>query len=128
MSPDTDTTDDENESNDGKQDAPPAGGALGRLGRTLQRLSSKEEGGGYQGFLSYAGEWHSLVLGLGAGFGGTPGTQQALVAYALGRGGRGQLGDDAHIRDVAEEPAYALAGLAVGKSLRDGVSLSQFLA
>ena len=126
--PDENTNDDESESNDGMQDAPPADGALGWLGKTLQRLSSSEEGGGYQGFLSWAGEWHSLAIGLGAGFSGTPGTQQALIAYALGRGGRGQLGDDAHIRDVAEEPAYAMAGIFVGRSLRDSPVLAQFLA
>lgn len=103
---------------DGAQDAPPAGGALGRAGRVLQRLSSADDGGEYQGVLSYAAEWHSLVLGLAVGAVGTAEHRSAVVAYALGRGGGKRIKNDAaHIRDLAHEPAYALAGLVVGAAL-----------
>jgi hypothetical protein len=112
---------------DGTQDAPPAGGALGPLGRVIQRLSSKGEGGAYQGFLSYAAEWHAFVLGLGVGLAGGPDLEGTLVAYALGRGGGKRLGDSAHVRDVADEPAYALAGLAVGKSARGGLTAPEVM-
>lgn len=112
---------------DGEQDAPPAGGALGPLGRVIQQLSSKGEGGAYQGFLSYAAEWHALMLGLGVGLAGGPGIQEALVAYAVGRGGGKRLGGSAHVRDVADEPAYALAGLAVGTSVRGGLTVPEVL-
>lgn len=94
---------------------------LGRLTGVLSQLSSAKDSGTYTGALSYAAEWHSLVLGVGVGYAGTTGARQALVAYALGRGGGKRIGNsNAHIKDVADEPAYALGGIVLGSALRTG--------
>lgn len=98
-----------------------AAGRLERVADVLSRLSSAKDTGAYTGALSYAAEWHSLALGLGVGFAGSTAARQALVAYAVGRGGGKRIGNSsAHMKDVADEPAYALGGVVVGSALRTG--------
>lgn len=109
-----------NDDGDGSQDAPPAGGALGGLGKWVQRASSYREGGEYRGLLSYAAKWHALLLGFGVGYAGGPELRTVVVAYALGRGGKGALGDSQHVRDIAKEPGYAIAGVVLGTVAKSG--------
>lgn len=76
------------------------------------------------GVLSYSGESHALAIGIGAGvvsallllmgyteLSALPAA--AVVAWALGLR-KVPKGSDSHVRDVAHEPAYAVAGVAVG--------------
>jgi len=67
------------------------------------------------GVLSYAAEWHAAAIGAAAGFLAVAFGQEALLAlgasYATGRA-TGQASE--HIRDVAREPAYFAAAVAVG--------------
>lgn len=78
------------------------------------RSRPTEESHEYDGVLSYADEWHALVLGLGVGITGNLALVSAVVSYALGRGSGSLDTSDPHVRDVAEEPAYAIGGMVVG--------------
>lgn len=77
--------------------------------------AEKERDSVYNGFLSTNTERHSFVIGLvvGAYY---PAYIKPLIAYALGKGGGKKIyNQDSHIKDIAEEPAYALAGLYIGQ-------------
>lgn len=83
----------------------------------------------YDGFLSYAAEWHATALGLAAGFMvGALGSRELLAATVPYAAGRATARGDAHLRDIGEEPAYfagaafvgALVGAAVGFVLGSG--------
>lgn len=112
-------------------DSPPAGAKHARpsllagLREKVKYLSHGSEGdSGYNGAFSYAAEYHAPAIGFAVGFAGTPEQQKALISYALGRGGAKQhFGDDPHIRDVADEPAYALAAMAAGKAAKGAQSV-----
>lgn len=73
------------------------------------------------GFLSYAGEWHALAVGLAAGLAaGTTGRWElaaAVVAVALGMQAGKVKGADpsvAMVGEVRSEPWYALGGVVIG--------------
>lgn len=70
------------------------------------------------GILSYAVEVHATVIGLSAGVAAaTAGDMQlvmALVAIALGVGRAQQQFSESVREQVVKEPAYALAGAAIG--------------
>lgn len=86
------------------------------------------------GFLSYAGEWHSLAVGLAAGIGaGTTGRWElaaAVVALALGLQSGKMTGADPSaplVGEVRREPWYGLGGVVIGIAagvLLAGTSLS----
>lgn len=69
----------------------------------------------YDGVFSWAGESHAFIIGLVLGFIGAKELMVALAGFALG-GAKAEynFSNDPHVRQVAEEPAYALSGLAVG--------------
>ena len=82
------------------------------------------------GFLSYAGEWHALAVGLAAGLAaGTTGRWElaaAVVAVALGMQAGKVKGADpsvAMVGEVRSEPWYALGGVVIGTTL--GVILAR---
>lgn len=74
------------------------------------------------GFLSYAAEWHALVIGLSAGlvagWSGRTDLAIAVIAAALGgsavEAGKRRLAGEGVIRDVSAEPWYAAGGVIVG--------------
>lgn len=87
-------------------------------------LTVEESGWAYDGPFSTYKEFHSAILGFGAGFTGSPEAASAVVAWAVGRGtkkprDKGERAD-AHWRQVAEEPAYALGAMSVGRLFRTG--------
>lgn len=83
------------------------------------RSAGSEGESAYNGVLSYAAEWHALAVAFGVGFAGTVEHSRLVTTYVLGRGGvKRQLSDDPHIRDLTDEPAYAMAGLAAGRAAR----------
>jgi len=90
------------------------------IGKLIAGLSSPTENSQrYDGALSYAAEWHSMGIGFAVGMFGGPAIQSAVLAYAVGRGGKQrELADDPHIRDLAAEPAYAVAAMAAGAVIR----------
>lgn len=92
-------------------------------------ITLNESGWEYNGPFSTYKEFHSAILGFGAGVSGNPALMSAVTAYALGRGAtrhRDNNGEraDAHWRQVAEEPAYALGAMAVGKMVDNGELLA----
>lgn len=96
-------------------------GLLEGIIRFIRRTSGspKESGTPRNGFLSYPAEWHAPAIAFGVGYAGTTEQARAVVAYSLGRGGaKKQLGEDSHIRDMADEPAYTLAALSLGRMAR----------
>ena len=73
------------------------------------------------GFLSYAGEWHALAVGLGAGIAaGTTGRWElaaVVVAVALGlKAGKVKGADPSApvVGEVRREPWYGLGGVVIG--------------
>lgn len=85
-------------------------------------ITLDESGWSYNGPFSTYKEAHSFILGIGAGVTGQPELQAGVAAWALGRGSRARKDDgkraDAHLRQVAEEPAYAVGGMALGTVAR----------
>lgn len=85
-------------------------------------LTVNESGWEYNGPFSTYKEAHAAILGFGAGYSGLPSLQASVAAYAVGRGVSksrdGGERSDAHWRQVAEEPAYAVGSLAVGRLAR----------
>jgi len=89
------------------------------------------------GFLSYAGEWHSLAVGLGAGIAaGTTGRWElaaVVVALALGMEAGKVKGADPSapvVGEVRREPWYGLGGVVIGVVfgvLVSGTSLPSFI-
>lgn len=94
-----------------------------RLNKTIP-LTLDESGWAYDGPFSTYKEFHSATLGFGAGMVDDPAAASAVVAWAAGRGSRKSRDDGeraaAHWRQVAEEPAYALGAMSVGKLVRTG--------
>lgn len=82
-----------------------------------RRSAPNEDATEYDGFLSYAGEWHALIIGLGTGFtaavAGQPIVLAGLFTVALGISGV-DLGVKFRGRGVAHElrrePWYAVGG------------------
>lgn len=85
-------------------------------------LTLDESGWAYDGPFSTYKEFHAAILGFAAGLLGDPALRGAVVAYAIGRGSRksraGGERADAHWRQVAEEPAYALGAMSVGELVK----------
>lgn len=81
-----------------------------------------EAGTTRDGFLSYAGEWHALALGLAAGimFGVEGDVDHAvgLVGVALGgkgiEGAKSRIGNSKAASEISSEPWYAAGGVLVG--------------
>jgi hypothetical protein len=83
--------------------------------------ASTEAGTDRDGVLSYAGEWHALIVGLAAGFVALQtGFEMLLVvvaAAALGIEAGKRAGSTSTVKalgEVRREPWYALGGLLVG--------------
>lgn len=92
--------------------------------RWLQRASQPtEKATKFDGVLSYATEWHALIIGVTAGFtveASLPLEVKALVASALGleqTGGKRVLDHQKVFREVRDEPWYFMTGLFVGLAL-----------
>lgn len=80
------------------------------------------------GVLSYAAEWHALLLGIGAGLTQNPLIMGVFVAYVFGRCAFVEsvysgvlnvtqgcpLNENGHLSDAVKEPAYSCAGLVLG--------------
>lgn len=81
---------------------------------SLDPSAPSESDTAYDGFLSYAAEWHSTAigsfLGLAAAVSGHP--ELAVILVALAFGERKRFGSG-HVRDVAREVSYALGGFVV---------------
>lgn len=81
------------------------------------------------GLLSYAGEWHALILGIGAGATYSPTLVGMFLAYVFGKchllgilspGSTGEkcpLKETGHMEDAAKEPGYSIAGVLLGLAL-----------
>lgn len=77
------------------------------------------------GLLSYAKEWHALIIGFGAGLtaGLTARYELAGIVAAVALGVRGASKTSAPVaRNLAKEPWYAFGGLVLG--LMAGMILS----
>ena len=82
-----------------------------------RRSAPNEDAHEYDGFLSYAGEWHALIIGLGTGFTaavlGQPAVLAALFVVALGISGV-DVGKKFKGKGVAHElkrePWYGVGG------------------
>lgn len=95
-------------------------------------ITLDESGWEYNGPFSTYKEIHSAVLGFGAGLTDSPELQSAVTAYAIGRGATKHRDDegeraDAHWRQVAEEPAYALGAMSVGHMIKRGDAVASVL-
>lgn len=110
-----------------KSDASPqdaSGGGWVKWYRRLAPLLGYLPTGEYEedtkrdGLLSYAVEWHALVIGVSIGAAAaTTGDMEllmALVAVALGVGRVQQQFSETVQEQVLKEPPYALAGVAIG--------------
>lgn len=73
-----------------------------------------DEEGDYTGPFSRFAEYHAAGIGLGAAATCNVPIMVAVVAYTLGIGGHRKR-KGGHWRDLVEEPAYGLGGLAVGR-------------
>lgn len=95
-------------------------------------LTLDESGWAYNGPFSTYKEAHSFILGFGAGVAGEPTLSAAVASYAVGRGVTKKRDDgkraDAHWRQVAEEPAYAVGALALGTFARNQGLVSSTLS
>jgi hypothetical protein len=92
------------------------------ISRLKRRSAATEDGSEYDGVLSYANEYHALLIGLAAGFAAgvasRPEVAAAVGATALGIQvpglakarfeGRGVL------KEMRREPWYAIGGNAIG--------------
>lgn len=90
------------------------------------RLSRKHESGtDYNGFLSYAGEWHSLTLGLSVGgssaLTGSPEVAATTALVALGYKPASKMPNvgkkkekASTVGEIRREPWYATGGIVLG--------------
>lgn len=75
---------------------------------------AKERFSDRNGLLSYATEWHALIIGLGSGLGlGVPGVA-AIVATALGLQGSKRISSRKAIEELTSEPWYGIGGSLIG--------------
>lgn len=85
-------------------------------------ITVEESGWAYNGPFSTYKEIHSFILGFAAGYTNNPMLKATAIAYATGRGTTKSKDSgeraDAHWRQVAEEPAYALGGMTLGQQAR----------
>lgn len=90
---------------------------------------------GRDGLLSYAGEWHALLIGLGAGFASAAAGRYdlavAVVAVALGGSGaeaakRKLQGKDV-VAETSAEPWYSIAGVGLGVVVAAALAFSGLL-
>lgn len=101
-----------------------------------ERSKPTEDASEPGGFLSYAGEWHALIIGLGVGFTagvtGTPLVLASMIAVALGVSGldgiksfRGR----GVTNELRREPWYAVGSGLIAYVLMGGrvAALSAFL-
>ena len=65
------------------------------------------------GLLSYAGEWHALILGTAVGLTGSPVFMGLFIAFVFGVVG-GTLRETSQMRDALEEQAYSSFGVILG--------------
>jgi len=66
------------------------------------------------GLLSYATEWHALIIGLGAALGlGIPGLG-AVAATALGLKGMKWISTRKAVQELTKEPWYGIGGALIG--------------
>jgi hypothetical protein len=104
---------------------------LKRLAYRLSRKTEKQTE--YDGFLSYAGEWHALTLGLSVGASSaisrTPQVAATVAMVALGFKGAsampnvGKKKEKASVvGEIQREPWYATGGVVLG--FLGGVSVS----
>jgi hypothetical protein len=99
-----------------------------------ERSKSTEDASEPGGFLSYAGEWHALTIGLGAGTTAAVMNQPiilaSMIAIALGisgvQGKRGFKGRGV-VNELRREPWYAVGSGLVGYVAMGG-RLSEFTA
>ncbi len=103
------------------------------------RLSRKrEKGTEYDGFLSYAGEWHSLTLGLSVGASsaitGAPEVAATTALVALGYKSKsampnvGKKKEKASVvGEIRREPWYATGGIVLGFVAGAAISLTGVL-
>lgn len=78
--------------------------------------AGKEEETSRNGFLSSRSEWHSIGIGICTGIiaaisGGEDGAWMLIILTGIALGVREV--DVGHLKDVQDEPAYALAGCIV---------------
>lgn len=82
---------------------------------------AEEEDTERDGFLSYAGEWHALAVGLAVGLVASVTGRWALagvvVAAALGVSASKRVERLPALGEVRREPWYALGGLAIGAAV-----------
>lgn len=94
-------------------------------GEEWNPAAPSEQASAFDGPFSWAGETHAFVAGVGVGLTGQPALITALVGYAVADVKiKKDLSDDIHIRQIAEEPAYAIAGVLIGL-LINRMALSQ---
>ena len=75
---------------------------------------SREKYSDRNGLLSYATEWHALIIGLGAGLGlGIPGVA-AITATALGLKIGKRISTRKAIEELTKEPWYGIGGSLIG--------------
>ena len=87
-----------------------------------QRSAAHESDGAEDGLLSYASEWHALVIGVGIGvaaaFLGRPELAGGALLLALGVKGAEKITSQKVLGELSKEPWYGafgvLAGVAVG--------------
>lgn len=96
------------------------------LQKWAYRLSRKrEKGTEYDGFLSYAGEWHSLTLGLAVGVSSaimrTPEVAATTALVALGYKSKDKMPNvgkkkekASTVGEIRREPWYAVGGIIIG--------------
>lgn len=76
--------------------------------RSDERFSDRD------GLLSYATEWHALIIGLGSGLGlGIPGVG-AVATAALGLQGSKRISTRKAIQELTQEPWYGIGGSVIG--------------
>ena len=85
---------------------------------------SKEKFSDRDGLLSYATEWHALIIGLGAGLGlGVPGVA-AITATALGLKVSKKISTRKAIRELKREPWYGIGGSLIGFGVHHQLGIS----
>lgn len=85
-----------------------------------------EDGSEYDGLLSYAGEWHSLIIGLGAGLGlGVVGVA-AVAATALGLESSRKITNRKAVKELNREPWYGIGGSLLGFGANYGMGIEAF--
>lgn len=77
-------------------------------------LPTKREQGEWRGLLSTLAEWHALAIGFGIGVvAAAVARPELMVSIALIAIGEAEA-QGKQLKDVGKEPAYAIAGLAIG--------------